>query len=155
MNAASLAAMYGLNHQVLKLNLDGITHEDSLIQPRPFGNCINWIMGHLVCQRNSILTLVGEKPIWGATETELYRRGTPPITDGVKALPFGRIMDDLDRSQELLLPAIGRLTEEQLAQADDRGTLEDKLGFLHFHEAYHAGQIGLLRRLVGKGGQIR
>jgi hypothetical protein len=155
MKAETLAAMYGLDHQVLKINLDGITHADSLVGPEPYGNCINWIMGHLVCQRSSILTMVGEKPIWGAVEIEMYKRGAPPITDPAKALPFDRIMADLDRSQELLIPALARLTERQLAEADERGTLADKLGFLQFHEAYHAGQIGLLRRLLGKEGKIQ
>jgi hypothetical protein len=155
MKTESLAALYGLDHQVLKLNLDGITHADSLVQPRPFGNCINWIMGHLVVQRSTILTMVGEKPIWGDAEIALYKRGTPPITDGAKALPFDRIMADLDRSQEILIPALARMTPEQLAHGDANGTLGDKLGFLQFHEAYHAGQIGLLRRLVGKEGKIQ
>ena len=155
MKAETLAALYGLDHQVLRLNLDGITHEDSLVQPHPFGNCINWIMGHLVGQRSTILTMVGEQPIWGEAEIAMYKRGAPPITDGAKALPFDRIMADLDRSQELLVPALARLTENQLSVADERGTLADKLGFLQFHEAYHAGQIGLLRRLVGKEGKIQ
>jgi hypothetical protein len=155
MNTENLAAMYTLDHQVLKMNLEGISHEESLVQPRPFGNCINWIMGHLVCQRNSILKMVGEEPIWGPEATEMYKRGAPPITDGAKALRFEQIMSDLDRSQELLIPALARLTEQQLAVSDERGTLLDKLGFLQFHEAYHAGQIGLLRRLVGKPGKIQ
>jgi hypothetical protein len=47
------------------------------------------------------------------------------------------------------------MTPEQLAHGDANGTLGDKLGFLQFHEAYHAGQIGLLRRLVGKEGKIQ
>jgi hypothetical protein len=155
MKAETLAVLYGLDHQVLRLNLDGITHEESLVQPQPFGNCINWITGHLVCQRSSILTMVGEQPIWGEVEMAMYKRGAPPIKDGAKALPFDRIMADLDRSQERLIPALARLTEDQLTKGDERGTLADKLGFLHFHEAYHAGQIGLLRRLVGKEGKIQ
>lgn len=155
MNTEYMAAMYTLNHQVLKMNLEGITHEDSLVQPRPFGNCINWIMGHLVYQRSSILRMIGEEPIWGPDATETYKRGAAPITDGAKALRFEQIMSDLDRSQEILIPALARLTEQQLAVSDERGTLLDKLGFLQFHEAYHAGQIGLLRRLVGKPGKIQ
>jgi hypothetical protein len=31
-------------------------------------------------------------------------------------------------------------------------TLEDGLHFLHFHETYHLGQIGLLRRILGHPG---
>lgn len=33
---------------ILRLNVAGLTHEESLIQPRPGGNCLNWVMGHLL-----------------------------------------------------------------------------------------------------------
>ena len=33
---------------VVKRNLEGLTHEESLVQPQPGGNCLNWIVGHLV-----------------------------------------------------------------------------------------------------------
>jgi uncharacterized damage-inducible protein DinB len=155
MSAESLATLYGLNHQVLKINLDGITHKDSLVQPKPFGNCINWIMGHIVWERGAILKLAGEKPLWDEAEVALYKRGSRPLTDGEKALRLERIVADLDRSQELLIPALARMTPDQLAQGDANGTVEDKLAFLQFHESYHAGQIGLLRRLVGKEGKIQ
>mgnify|MGYP001101362822 CR=1 FL=1 len=31
----------------------------------------------------------------------------------------------------------------------------EKIAMLHFHEAYHTGQVGLMRRLLGKDGMIR
>jgi uncharacterized damage-inducible protein DinB len=34
-------------------------------------------------------------------------------------------------------------------------TVSEKLAFLQFHEAYHAGQIAILRRMAGKPGAIR
>ncbi|MCH9008517.1 hypothetical protein IIA29_11025 [candidate division KSB1 bacterium] len=39
--------------------------------------------------------------------------------------------------------------------ADEKETVGEKLSFLHFHETYHLGQIGLLRRLAGKEGVIK
>jgi uncharacterized damage-inducible protein DinB len=35
------------------------------------------------------------------------------------------------------------------------GTVREALAVLQFHEAYHAGQVGLLRRLLGKPGVIK
>jgi len=34
-------------------------------------------------------------------------------------------------------------------------TVGNQLAFFQFHEAYHAGQVGLLRRLAGKEGALR
>jgi hypothetical protein len=39
--------------------------------------------------------------------------------------------------------------------AQDGRPLAEVVGFFHFHESYHAGQIALLRRLVGKQGVIK
>ena len=35
------------------------------------------------------------------------------------------------------------------------GSLGDALVRLHYHEGYHNGQIGLLRRIAGKEGAIK
>jgi hypothetical protein len=35
------------------------------------------------------------------------------------------------------------------------GSIGDALSRLNFHESYHAGQIGLLRRIAGKEGAIK
>lgn len=37
----------------------------------------------------------------------------------------------------------------------ENGNVGERLAFLQFHESYHAGQVGLLRRLLGKDGVIR
>ncbi|NOT34959.1 MAG: hypothetical protein HOP12_12420 [Candidatus Eisenbacteria bacterium] len=57
---------------------------------------------------------------------------------------------------------LGSLTPEQLAAPTTvtrlpgrpANSLEMLLSF-HFHETYHVGQLGLLRRVVGRPGAIR
>ena len=34
-------------HRIVRLNADGISHEESLGQPQNAGNCLNWVLGHL------------------------------------------------------------------------------------------------------------
>ena len=155
MNPEFLATLFSLNVQVLKINTQGLTHEDSLIQPAPAGNCINWILGHVAVTRDQALALLGGKPAWTDADKALYIRGSKPMTDGPKAIRMDKIMADIERSQEALLGALLRQTPESLAASDGQGTVADKLAMLHFHEAYHTGQIGLMRRLVGKDGAIR
>ncbi len=151
MNRESLEVLFGANFHVIQVNTNGITHEDSMVQPQPAGNCINWVLGHIVVHRNKILNLVGKPAVWSADEVAPYVRGSAPMRDLALAQPFSKILEDFARSQEVLIGALGAMGDEAMKR-DDAG---EKLTWLSFHETYHAGQIGLLRRIAGKDGMIR
>ena len=154
MSVEALQKLFGINHHVLGLNVKGLSHEDSLIQPPRGGNCLNWVAGHIVVHRNFILGLVGEQPIWSESEMEPYKRGSAPIRDGSRARKFEQIVADFTLAQERLRAGLGRLTEQDLARKKGDESVGDSLRFLQFHEAYHIGQMGLLRRMAGKEGAI-
>lgn len=143
----------------LKANTEGITEEDSLAQPPHGGNCLNWVLGHVVATRNRILELVGQPPIWSDEKHERYRRHSLPIVGpGPGVISVREILADFDESQESLLNAFEDLSNEDLEArvswfGEDVG-IDVALAGLIFHEAYHIGQTGLMRRLVGKNGAI-
>lgn len=160
--AAALKMLFGYNHFALRANTKGLSHQESLIQPEPGGNCLNWVLGHILASRNLILRHLGEPPLWSEAEAEPYRRGSQPLRDPARARPFEDLLADLDRSQERLETALDRVGDSRLGES----VAEGKRGFgggmigaaiagLHFHEAYHVGQTGLLRRMVGKSGAIQ
>ena len=60
MHATLLAQQFALNHHVAHANLSGISHEESLVHPNPAGNCLNWVFGHVVATRNTIMDTLGE-----------------------------------------------------------------------------------------------
>jgi hypothetical protein len=155
MNSADLQRLFGLNHQVLHINTKGISNEDALVQPRPAGNCLNWVVGHIVSTRNLALKALGREPFWSEDVIARYKRSSPPITGPAEGLPFDRLVQDFDRSQEQLQSALGSLTDADLAKPADEGTFAERLAFLHFHEAYHVGQTAVLRRIAGKEGAIK
>src|SRR5262245_23755267 len=68
-------------HQVVRINVDGITHEESLIRPQPGGNCLNWIVGHLVWVYLGGLPAVGRAPMMERSGLSQYARGGPPLED--------------------------------------------------------------------------
>ncbi|MCB1055828.1 MAG: DinB family protein [Acidobacteria bacterium] len=155
---APLAVQIQSHALALDMNLDGVSHADSLIQP-PAGNCINWVLGHVVASRNGLLGLVERAPVWDDALAERYLRGSEAIGgEGDGVLGFDRIVADFRSSQQPLLEGLGALSVEQLAEpAELFGRPMDrmsKLSFLVFHEGYHLGQLGLLRRLLGKPGGI-
>jgi uncharacterized damage-inducible protein DinB len=141
----------------VKANLGGITHEESLRQPTPAGNCANWILGHLVATRSNFLRVFGSEPVWSEAERARYDRHAPPITNGRDAKPIDEIWKAFEATQERLERAVSALTPERLRERspfspsnDPKETLGSMLATLGFHDAYHAGQTGVLRRLIGK-----
>ena len=149
-------------HQVVHRNVDGITHQESLLQPEPGGNCLNWVMGHIVFARQGWLTTVlGEAPLFDAATIARYKRGSSPLTDGSLALPFEELVAAYDRAQAPLVAAMARLTSERLAEKapfspgnDPSETVGSLVAKLCFHEGYHIGQTAILRRVLGRVGGI-
>src|SRR5215467_4220807 len=50
-----LAEAFGRNLGVLQAQAEGLTHTDSLLQLPFRGNCLNWILGHLLDNRDVVL----------------------------------------------------------------------------------------------------
>ena len=151
MDPEILLYLFGVNHYATKANLEGISQAESLRQPDGGGHCMNWIFGHIVASRNGIFKLLNESPIWADEQVGPYKRGTPETQQANGMIELQNIHDDFDESQKRLVAALERLTlEDYQKKIGDKDTLGQKLSFLHFHEAYHIGQLGLLRRIVGK-----
>src|SRR5262249_44395986 len=66
-------------HAIVKLNAGGLTHEESLVQPVPAGNCLNWVLGHLVATRSHLLRGLGDEPLWDDDDWRRYDRHGNPI----------------------------------------------------------------------------
>lgn len=142
------------NHWVLSKHAEGMSHEESVARSSAGGNSFNWVLGHIVASRNDILALLGEPPVWNEADAAPYVRGSHEL-DPAAARPLPAILADLDRSQERLTARLERLTAAELATVQGDSTIVKQLAFLQFHETYHVGQTGLLRRLAGKEGVIR
>lgn len=155
MNPKTLAMLFKLTEYCTKVNTEGLTHDDSLIQPNGGGNCCNWVLGHILSSRNSILSLLGEERILSEEAAKLYQRSSDPILDGKDARSFESLLEDFARSQDRIMGALKRISGEDLARKIDDETLGEKLATFHFHESYHVGQLGLLRRIAGKEGAIK
>ena len=140
--------VYKMNNRVVNINLEGLTHADSLVSPEHGGNCINWILGHMIVSRDDVNKILGIDKISNENLLAKYSRGTEPITAG-NAVDLKELLDTFNKSQAAI--------EEKVAATDfkDRQDELKSLAFLAFHEAYHAGQTGLLRRIAGKSGAIK
>lgn len=46
-----LAQAYARNTAIIKMQIEGLTHEESLLQPPFRANCLNWVLGHINVSR--------------------------------------------------------------------------------------------------------
>jgi hypothetical protein len=159
--AAGFLYQAGLIRQVVRMNVDGFTHDESLIQPSPAGNCLNFVVGHLLWVYDGALATLGEEPVMEPGALDRYARGAPPITDAAEAIELGTLLAAWDTACERIDSALATLTPEFLDQhapssptSNPDETNRTLLGTLFFHQAYHIGQMGLLRRIAGKQGAL-
>jgi hypothetical protein len=159
MSTRALKTQVHYNLGALKMNLEGLTHEESLVQPQPAGNCLNWIVGHILANRAGILGLLGQGPVWNEDETQPYQRGSEPLTDPALAKHLDELVAMLETAQDSILAGLSEISEEALQAPAPSGregeTVETGLAALVFHEAYHVGETGILRRLLGHDGAIK
>ncbi len=90
--------------------------------------------------------------MWNEEEIGLYKTGSAPITDAKQGLMLGRLLADLDETQELIVARLGQISPEDLAEIVDTRFGERPVGQhiagLHWHETYHTGQLEILRELA-------
>ena len=144
----------------VRANLAGIGHDESLVSPEPAGNCVTWVLGHLLHYLEGLLTALGQSPTLGQEGLARYARGSEPLSDGSGALPLEELLENWQSSTDRLRQVLETLDEEQFSMTRDftgsgrETTLDGHVAFALFHLAYHAGQLGLLRRLLGREGGI-
>ena len=142
----------GITDRVIKQKTEGLTHADSMLQlPFP-GNCMNWILGHILVYRMQYLGVIDgvSKPDEG--EFALYGFGSEPITDSDKAIPLETLLARLDDASEQVVAALKAMPESRLEEVldEEQGvSVDERLHFyLVFHEAFHVGQLEPLQELA-------
>jgi len=152
----------GMVGQVLRMNTEGITQAESLIQPKAAGNCMNWVVGHLLAVYHEVLPLVGQEPVLPEAQLRRYVRGSAPIKDMSGALDINVMLTAWDETCKRIDAGLATLTTAQMdapaptsPMNNPKETIGSLLGVICWHQAYHVGQTGILRRVVGKEGAIK
>lgn len=155
MDPSNLIPLVEQSEFYVTANLEGITHEESLRDGPNGGNPLNWIFGHILYWRNTILELAGGARVWKDGYGEGYRghpgERRPLDFKPGDAFQLDELVADFQRTQRELLSAL-----RQLASRSESTTSEEiqQVGSLLLHEVYHAGQLGLHRRLLKGDGAI-
>ncbi len=144
-----------------KTLLDDIDDDDWFVMPEGSVTHVGWQVGHLAMAQYGLclFRVRGRQPI----DTELmssafrkkYSKGTTPDPDAAKNPSPDEIRTVFDRVYDQAMTEMAGYDEQSLREAVDMpyAAYATKLGALLFcshHEMLHAGQIGTLRRLLGK-----
>lgn len=143
--STELKQLFSAVNGSLKLNLADITHEDSIKQ---IGNCnsINWIVGHIVIIRNDILSKFNKELSINNALVAMYKRGSLMMTDMSKAERLENLIKLFDESQKKI---------EEIICKEYNDELMEQLTIYGYHDGYHIGQLGIMRKLIGKEGAIK
>lgn len=155
-----LADAFNRNFEIIKLQTAGLSHVDSLIQLPFRGNCMNWIIGHILTNRYSVLKLLGAEQPDQAALVARYERDSAPITmDESEVLPLDELIVTLEHTQGQIAGLLAKLTPEELdCQVAFYGrrsmSVAEWLMFFYFHDTYHTGQTEILRQASGMDDKI-
>ena len=155
---STLAGRYQFNAGMLSELTRDFTEADWGTRQDPF-NAAHWILAHIVRTRRAILRMLGDDVPTEPWE-EVTKMGSPP--DGFMQAPSAKNLLDEFRTQgtrikENLLAMSAEDASKPLQKAlpDGSKTVGEGIhGFFYMHESYHIGQIGVVRRLLGKPGIV-
>ena len=147
------------NLGIIKAQTEGLSHADSLLQVPFRGNCLNWVLGHMAANRNTMLRFLGEEAILSEAYGTRYGYGSEPVCgDGDDILTLEQLLAALEQGQAALAASLEKITPEELAREEQSflgtTTLGRLIFFLFWHESYHAGQPEYLRQLAGKDDKV-
>lgn len=130
-----------------------LSPEEWLKRPEGAANHVSWIFGHILWTRKSVLARLGKE--WSAPWLGMFARGEK--VDDTAAYPspdalmgaWREVAPVLDYAFESASDALVAQPAAQPGPPSADGKLSGTLRFLAWHETYHVGQIGYLRRLLG------
>jgi hypothetical protein len=150
-----LARGYGFNDKVLGRAISGLDGDDWVRRAGPETSHAYWVLGHLAASRRALLRNLGRdlpREPW----EDAFARGSKPA-DAVSVTPSTLEADFLS-SGTLIRDLLGAMTEEEASSAyprklpDGSDTRGGATRFFLWHESFHLGQLGILRRACGKPG---
>lgn len=149
----NLIAMYARNLHFIKEFTAGLNHSDSLVQPPVPGNCMNWVIGHMLVYRNRILKIAEQPAIFDEVTAARYAANSKPILGDESGIGiFEDMLQALDASQAAIAAAMKSITPAEAEKSWTFGQLNMSAGewmlFLLRHEAYHTGNLELLREIA-------
>lgn len=150
--AKTLLGTFGMTDFLIPLVLSDLSDEDARTRSRDgAGPSITWIVGHLLHYRFVVMSMLGHERVdpHGDTFTRAATDGSayPAIAD------FQEQWDVLASDFQAVLTS--KSEDDWNARstgAHDEKSMRDQVSFFAWHEGYHMGVLGALRKDMGYPG---
>jgi len=154
MSAAALKAQFDLHTRLFNNVTEGLSDAESNVRSNEHINNVKWVAGHMLNTRLGNMSKIAGQPVDESYAAQ-FGRGVALDTTA-QYPPIEEITKKWNEISPAISAGIGNIPEEILASkspvqapiADD--TMLGLASFLVSHEAYHLGQLGILRKLSGK-----
>jgi hypothetical protein len=158
--SSTLAAnqQFTLHTKLFKNVLDGISNEQGSVRLAENINHLAWIAGHLTNIRYNVSAMMGVQRPFPFHDLYVDMTQPPPHNRKLDLTLQYPALNELKKCWDEISPiftgAISNLTAEQLAmplpfKVPTGDTFFDALSFMGSHEAYHIGQMSIIRRYIG------
>ena len=141
-----------------KLQIEGLSDAECLLQPAVRGNCINWILGHILLSRGNVLESLGQDAVIDSSILDLYDTDSVPITEESEGVfKLDQLITLFDESQEMINETLSTISDQDWLEKEinERGNKQwERIEFLSWHENYHVGQLEYLRQLAGTDDKV-
>jgi uncharacterized damage-inducible protein DinB len=147
-----LAAQIGLHSKLFLNCLDGVSEEAALVRPGEMANHMAFIAAHLVDARHWLARTVGLSAENPFAERLAGARSIAELKDCPSVAESRGAWRALASPLEAHLQQVDGSVLDQTSQTRfpiSDTSLVGTVAFLAHHEAYHIGQLALLRRFVG------
>ena len=147
----TLMGLFGMTDYLMPLVLEDLTDDDARKRSRgDEGPSIAWTVGHLLNYRLYVMSLLGEERENPYSE----RFGSVGATDGRDYPSLTELREQWDTVGEDFRAVLEARTEEELDHvseggAHDEKSLRDQVVFFAWHEGYHMGALGSIRKSLG------
>jgi uncharacterized damage-inducible protein DinB len=154
---SAIHSMFNANSSVFEKATAGIPDEKWLIQPGEDSNHLLFIAGHVVVHRAFVPKYLDLE--WSAPWAGLFSPGAKRVAPD-RYPSVSEIQKAWGEVSEKLMAALPKATPELAVQPVPKerpslnGTVGGAIGLLCFHETYHVGQMGCLRKWLGFGPSV-
>lgn len=116
-----------IEQNVVQMQTKELTQADTLIQPQPGGNCMNWVLGHLLDNQITVLELLGGESPVSQSELAAYQRESARLTaDGPGVLPLEQLLANHNAVHELVIARLGEMDDAINSRTDSASCKERK-----------------------------
>ena len=147
-----IIALHGVSNSILATGIGDLTDQDARARSRGGnGPSIAWTIGHLCHYKIKILELLGQ-PRENTFTTKFEQT---PASDGSDYPPLADLAASFSDLNGALCTALASSVDRLEAPMPGSGPHDEKrildtVLFLTWHEAYHIGAIGAIRREQGR-----